>query len=403
MIDRRIVKYKLRRGTESQRPNIVFDEGELVYITDTQKVYVGTGYVSGGVLLNNSIRYLTAAPTQTTPNDLVYRNDLKKSYIFDAANTGVYIGPYTDNTTIEFNTNNELSIASGGVGNEQINATIIDANSGLGIGLSGLYVNYDPATLYIDPSNRLSVVPGIGSALDPYGGLQARPLGVAINTDDETVEVDSGTNELQVKSISAQHIAASSINVTKLSADVVKPNEGLILDASGLAVDYDSTTIHISGGKLAVNMSSIPSVPTGGIVPTATVIHVATITPPAGYLACDGAAVSRSTYATLYAAIGTTFGSGDGTTTFNVPDLRGYFVRGFGTNSDGTTSDTFGTKQADELKSHNHTYNIVATNRRAHAAFDTQSMYGVGNTNTGSTGGTETRPRNIALLACIKT
>ena len=403
MIDRRIVKYKLRRGTESQRPNIVFDEGELVYITDTQKVYVGTGYVSGGVLLNNSIRYLTAAPTQTTPNDLIYRSDLKKTYIYDATNTGVYVGPYTDNITIAFDTNNQLSIASGGVGIAHINSTIIDANSGLSLGLSGLYVNYNPATLYIDPSNRLSVVPGIGSALDPYGGLQARPLGVAVNTDNTTTEVDAGTNKLQVKSISAQHIAPSSINVVKLSADVVAPNQGLVLSASGLAVNYDSTTIHISGGKLAVNMTAIPSVPTGGIVPTATVIHVATVTPPAGYLACDGSAVSRSTYATLYAAIGTTFGSGDGSTTFNVPDLRGYFVRGFGTNGDGTTSGTFGSKQSDDFKAHNHTYNIVAADRRAHAAFDTQSMYGAGIANTGTTGGTETRPRNIALLACIKT
>lgn len=46
-------------------------------------------------------------------------------------------------------------------------------------------------------------------------------------------------------------------------------------------------------------------------------------TVPAGYLLCDGAAVSRTTYATLFAVIGTTFGAGDGSTTFNVPDLSG--------------------------------------------------------------------------------
>lgn len=49
---------------------------------------------------------------------------------------------------------------------------------------------------------------------------------------------------------------------------------------------------------------------------------------PAGWLACDGSAVSRSTYAALFAAIGTTWGSGDGSTTFNVPDLRNRFTRG---------------------------------------------------------------------------
>ena len=46
-------------------------------------------------------------------------------------------------------------------------------------------------------------------------------------------------------------------------------------------------------------------------------------TAPEGYLMCDGAAVSRTTYATLFGVIGTTFGAGDGSTTFNVPDLSG--------------------------------------------------------------------------------
>lgn len=51
-------------------------------------------------------------------------------------------------------------------------------------------------------------------------------------------------------------------------------------------------------------------------------------TAPTGWLSCNGAAISRTTYATLYALIGTAFGAGDGSTTFNVPDMRGKFVRG---------------------------------------------------------------------------
>ncbi|WP_256856057.1 phage tail protein [Rodentibacter ratti] len=51
-------------------------------------------------------------------------------------------------------------------------------------------------------------------------------------------------------------------------------------------------------------------------------------TPPSGWLKANGAAVSRTTYAALFAAIGTTFGAGDGRTTFNLPDLRGEFLRG---------------------------------------------------------------------------
>lgn len=54
-------------------------------------------------------------------------------------------------------------------------------------------------------------------------------------------------------------------------------------------------------------------------------------TAPTGYLLCDGTAVSRTTYASLYATISTTYGAGDGSTTFNLPDLRGRLPMGAGT------------------------------------------------------------------------
>ncbi len=60
---------------------------------------------------------------------------------------------------------------------------------------------------------------------------------------------------------------------------------------------------------------------------------------PSGFLACDGSAVSRTTESTLFSAIGTTWGVGDGSTTFNVPDLRGSFLRGAGANGSETMAD----------------------------------------------------------------
>jgi microcystin-dependent protein len=88
---------------------------------------------------------------------------------------------------------------------------------------------------------------------------------------------------------------------------------------------YNSNSSNIS---LYVNVSGrslkpvIPSLPSGLILP------FGGPTVPSGYLACDGTVVSRATYASLFAAIGTAWGSGDGSTTFNLPDLRGYFLRG---------------------------------------------------------------------------
>ncbi|MBP3765996.1 MAG: tail fiber protein [Bacilli bacterium] len=70
-----------------------------------------------------------------------------------------------------------------------------------------------------------------------------------------------------------------------------------------------------------------------GINPVGTIISYSTANVPDGYLKCEGQAVSREEYAALFEKIGTTYGAGDGSTTFNVPDLRGEFLRGTGTNS----------------------------------------------------------------------
>lgn len=68
-------------------------------------------------------------------------------------------------------------------------------------------------------------------------------------------------------------------------------------------------------------------------------------TPPDGWLVCNGSAVSRTTYADLFAAIGTTFGAGDGSTTFKLPDYQGDFLRGYLSG----TSSAIGTRQAEGL------------------------------------------------------
>ena len=83
-------------------------------------------------------------------------------------------------------------------------------------------------------------------------------------------------------------------------------------------------------------------------MPVGAVFAFASGTTPPGYLLCNGQAVSRTTYATLFAAIGVVYGNGDGTTTFNVPDLRNEFVRGK------TDTRPLGNKQEASLASHIH-------------------------------------------------
>lgn len=138
-------------------------------------------------------------------------------------------------------------------------------------------------------------------------------------------------------------------------------------------------------------------------VPAGAVITFAMNTAPSGWLKADGSAVSRTTYAVLFAAIGTTFGAGDGSTTFNLPDMRGEFARGW---DDGRGIDSgrlFGSFQADELKSHSHDLPFNVETDVPPNDGSNRNITGTSGASTDATGGDETRPRNIALLYCIKT
>ena len=136
--------------------------------------------------------------------------------------------------------------------------------------------------------------------------------------------------------------------------------------------------------------------------PSGSITAYAGATAPSGYLMCDGTAVSRTTYADLYAVVGDTFGAGDGSSTFNLPDLRGEFIRGFDGGRGADAGRAFGSFQADEFKSHTH--NGVAGDPGtdparlggANRSVDTDTY------TTSPSGGVETRPRNIALNYIIK-
>jgi microcystin-dependent protein len=91
--------------------------------------------------------------------------------------------------------------------------------------------------------------------------------------------------------------------------------------------------------------------------PVGSIKEYAGSTVPVGYLNCDGSAISRTEYAALFAVIGTTFGVGDGSTTFNLPDKRGRTGIGAGTGA-GLTARTLGQSPGHEqLQSHSHTIN----------------------------------------------
>ena len=82
--------------------------------------------------------------------------------------------------------------------------------------------------------------------------------------------------------------------------------------------------------EVKYNLGTLAVVPSGAVIP------FAGSTAPQGYLLCDGREVSRTDYSYLFDVIGTTYGEGDGNTTFNLPNLKDKFIEGSGTNAVGT-------------------------------------------------------------------
>ncbi len=230
---------------------------------------------------------------------------------------------------------------------------------------------------------------------------------------------------------------------------------------SNLAANSPSdgdTLVYEEATSTWVTGSSAPSVPPGAIM--SFIMNAE----PDGWLKCNGQAVSRTQYADLFAIIGTEYGVGDGSTTFNLPDLRGEFLRAWDDGRGVDTGRDLGSAQADQNKEHQHdSGSLTAASDGAHThtqnylnqvrmianngssptitvptvgetaglrvkdgsnprfsqggIHDDATMYFRNGTmsttsngshthsisgNTADSGGTEARPRNIALLYCIK-
>lgn len=233
----------------------------------------------------------------------------------------------------------------------------------------------------------------------------------------------------------------SFINTTKIDSTNIQ--SGGIATSNYAAGSVDNTALAqnaVTNAKIADNAVTNAKLSTDIQLPIGMVVAYSANSAPTGWLLCDGSAVSRSTYASLFAVIGITHGQGDAATTFNLPDYRGRFLRGVdgGTGRDpdkasrtamgtgGNTGDAVGSVQDSTFTAHNHTINI---NDPGHAhGYSIVSFQGgspslsgggqyangtTGATTAGSgtgitassnnTGGNETRPINAYVNYIIKT
>jgi microcystin-dependent protein len=147
--------------------------------------------------------------------------------------------------------------------------------------------------------------------------------------------------------------------------------------------------------KVTFTQTEVTSAIASGSTVVGSEMTWATATVPTGWLEENGAAISRSTYSALFAVLGTTFGVGDGSSTFNLPDARGEFIRGWAHGSandpdraartnrgDGTTGDVVGSKQLDQMQGHKH-------DGRYNYGSSLGNTYNTSPSTTGGTGGTD--------------
>jgi microcystin-dependent protein len=195
--------------------------------------------------------------------------------------------------------------------------------------------------------------------------------------------------------------------------------DGQVTDAK-LATGIDASKITTGTLPIAriadgdVTLAKLVTAVQQSLLPAGAVQAFAMNSAPAGWLAADGSNVNRTTYAALFSALGTTYGAGDGSTTFALPDLRGIFVRGSGSQTiSGTTyNKAFALKERDALQGHWHAtqHTLNASGSSGSGALSPGSGFGITSVRNPSSDGVngtprtaaETRPANIALLYCIK-
>lgn len=239
--------------------------------------------------------------------------------------------------------------------------------------------------------------------------LQGAPLvgetnGPAISTFDNIYGVNAPT------SFAPPYVFAGT-STSQSNTDIFMGWNGVNFTASQETTDF--------GANWPINI-------TGAAGPIGHVAAYAGNVVPLGYLECNGAAVSRTTYVDLFGVCGILYGAGDSTTTFNLPDLRGYFVRGWDDNAGVDVGRVLGSTQADLVgpvtdpghthidSGHSHSYdkatgvlpqtgsstNCFVSNASATTG---SGVAAIQSSVTGITGGAETRPKNVAMMYIIKT
>jgi len=215
---------------------------------------------------------------------------------------------------------------------------------------------------------NLGLIPKDGSiamtgAFKISDGNQGAP-GLSFNSDPDTGFFKVSTNSIGVTTGGTKRFTVGSygIELRNGAQFEFRKNDNTFFTAFSASDSISENRTYtlppavVDGGFLRTDANGNLSFATPDSVPTGCVFCRAAAIVPAGYLECNGAAVSRTTYSALFAVIGTTYGSGNGSSTFNLPDLRGEFIRGYDNGRGVDSGRGMNNPQGSANQSHNHSY-----------------------------------------------
>ena len=296
--------------------------------------------------------------------------------------------------------------------------TTVTANSGVvvdNITIDGTEIDLSSGDLTVDVAGDINLDAGGGDLKFSVGGTEV--LNITNSSSDVIIKpvVDAkdiifqqrdGTEVARIEDNATFNVVTGklAINATAVSSTAAELNllDGDTSVGSSITVaDSDGVVVNDGGTMKTIPASDIKTYTSGNsLVPSGAVMPYAGASAPTGFLLCDGSAISRSTYSDLFSAISTTYGTGDGSSTFNVPDLRGRVVAGqddMGGSSANRLTDQTGGLNGDTLGdtggSETHTLTTAQMPAHTHTVTAHENPGGTGDSN-GSEGGDSSYDRS---------